>query len=1013
MINKSKKRGVFVIFYILVSIILILVSSKTYAYRIPDFTKNSIPQIEVNFSQEVTITSSVLYPEGSKYNFITLEDNPVEEEFQKAFVFQPFNNLPNGKYVLSLEFVNVMGNPGSGEVLFKVNVSCFSIEIIKPDLGVADHKPFNLTIKTNETSLCKLSTSDTLSFNNMDSFDKSGNYNHSLFNMSERLGYPVNESYYILCKHTETQQMCAEYFYIGYDTDPPRLINITAVPNPVVDSTHRYVNLSVETDDPTICTYKESCEGKSKRDVFPVYDPDIFDSFKENHSIIINYSDNSGYKVETTDFNEHVFNYKIECLNLANFSSSNIYNVVVDLEPTSDIIMESPGRCVNKNNFVFNVSTFLNPVEDCEYKGPSGTKELFLGNSFDGEKHFFWDNVDGVSDGENKYTVYCDFSQGGKQKQDFTIIVDREIPKFNLSADEYSCSLKELNIKLDSPDEICGIDYYNYTVTGENVSVEGKTSGDDVEIDDLDLINGDLYTVIVYAFDKAGNIAGPKPITIIASNSSILKCDKTPPRSTVYTENIDNSENKGLYIICEDKESGCADSFYYNFIPYTEQCNFNENTFSNEYYSYLPLTISYTLKACYIVYDNAGNNNTGSLSIDIKGSNRTIPQENKTCDDGKLNYHDNVWETDIDCGGPCDPCEPGQYCEENSDCITGNCSYGFCYGGEDIDNDGIPDWWEEKYGLDKNDAANSNKDTDGDGLTDLEEYQQGSDPTDPYNGGEEPEGSEYYTENERGVFPLILLIFGLLFMLGGIGYLLYSRYYLIPESKLKKQTITSGELGYRKNPSENISEEDIRKRKEQEKLKEEQYKKSREKKSKSRSSLLDIFKTNKTDKKAEESKKEEEPEKIEEEEIEPPEDKGKKKKRGKKEKEGDFVDLSELGKESGKEFINIDELKKKEKGNDKDIFEQLDKLSLSSKSKKHLKDSLKEDKVEKPEISKILSGFSKADFNKDVFQDLLTELLKTKKLSYNDVSEIVFDLLDEGKIDQKLANRIFMKLNLV
>ena len=45
----------------------------------------------------------------------------------------------------------------------------------------------------------------------------------------------------------------------------------------------------------------------------------------------------------------------------------------------------------------------------------------------------------------------------------------------------------------------------------------------------------------------------------------------------------------------------------------------------------------------------------------------------------------------------------------------------------DTDTDGLPDWWETKFGL----KANSNDataDTDGDGLSNLEEYNSGTNP---------------------------------------------------------------------------------------------------------------------------------------------------------------------------------------------------------------------------------------------------------------------------------------------
>jgi hypothetical protein len=54
------------------------------------------------------------------------------------------------------------------------------------------------------------------------------------------------------------------------------------------------------------------------------------------------------------------------------------------------------------------------------------------------------------------------------------------------------------------------------------------------------------------------------------------------------------------------------------------------------------------------------------------------------------------------------------------------------YGGDpakDTDGDGIPDWWELKYGLDPNDPADATRDCNGDGYTNIEKYINGLDPT--------------------------------------------------------------------------------------------------------------------------------------------------------------------------------------------------------------------------------------------------------------------------------------------
>jgi pectate lyase len=47
----------------------------------------------------------------------------------------------------------------------------------------------------------------------------------------------------------------------------------------------------------------------------------------------------------------------------------------------------------------------------------------------------------------------------------------------------------------------------------------------------------------------------------------------------------------------------------------------------------------------------------------------------------------------------------------------------------DSDGDGMPDAWEEKFGLDPHDAADAALDTDGDGYTNVEEFLNGTDPT--------------------------------------------------------------------------------------------------------------------------------------------------------------------------------------------------------------------------------------------------------------------------------------------
>ena len=47
---------------------------------------------------------------------------------------------------------------------------------------------------------------------------------------------------------------------------------------------------------------------------------------------------------------------------------------------------------------------------------------------------------------------------------------------------------------------------------------------------------------------------------------------------------------------------------------------------------------------------------------------------------------------------------------------------------QDTDGDGLPDSWEQKYGLNVYDPTDAAQDADGDGLTHLQEYQLGTHP---------------------------------------------------------------------------------------------------------------------------------------------------------------------------------------------------------------------------------------------------------------------------------------------
>jgi len=102
---------------------------------------------------------------------------------------------------------------------------------------------------------------------------------------------------------------------------------------------------------------------------------------------------------------------------------------------------------------------------------------------------------------------------------------------------------------------------------------------------------------------------------------------------------------------------------------------------------------------------------------------------------------------------------------------------------KDTDNDGIPDIWEIRNGLDLNDPSDSNLDFDQDGIINIQEYSYG---TNPNNADTDGDGISDKQEIDRGTNPLVLedksgVGFGTLFfiimilvVLAGGSYLVYN-----------------------------------------------------------------------------------------------------------------------------------------------------------------------------------------------------------------------------------------------
>ncbi len=150
-------------------------------------------------------------------------------------------------------------------------------------------------------------------------------------------------------------------------------------------------------------------------------------------------------------------------------------------------------------------------------------------------------------------------------------------------------------------------------------------------------------------------------------------------------------------------------------------------------------------------------------------------------------------EADIDCSGECkEKCALGNGCSLEGDCETGlACVSNICAQKiadiqedttKDSDNDGLPDEWELKYGLNPGDASDASTDLDNDGLQNIREYSLATNPKSADSDNDNVSDKE---EIDKGTNPLDAVskpegIGGLLFVViiiiivfGAGSYLLY------------------------------------------------------------------------------------------------------------------------------------------------------------------------------------------------------------------------------------------------
>ncbi len=325
-----------------------------------------------------------------------------------------------------------------------------------------------------------------------------------------------------------------------------------------------------------------------------------------------------------------------------------------------------------------------------------------------------------------------------------------------------------------------------------------------------------FYTVEVHAFDAAGNKGVPKEsdgILLVSQNHSLCLNDTDAPR--VYARISENESCRSTLaeFVCEDI-IGCKNFTYFlaEAGPASSAgatlCNFSLSPSLMPRTSYFGQKISTnkSLVFCYAVEDYRGN-----LLQDFK----TIPFVD----------HDGDAVADVD---SCDRCleTPSGKAVNARGCSEEEVPRE--EEKKDLDQDSLPDYWENLHFSPSCLLNSSAPDSDGDGLGDgqedydadgainYEEYLARSDPClesdKPVVQKKEPKDQEPGEEPEpkpgprpgppeepSNLVPLLLLLLGVILLFGGIGYLLYV--YLSPRPSVKEMAPSTEEFFPEKKPA--------------------------------------------------------------------------------------------------------------------------------------------------------------------------------------------------------------------
>ncbi len=625
--------------------------------------EDSTPEFRIQFNEPVLTSppSPPVQPWGGQIFLINVSNGAFQSLYfggpdNMLFTYLPPYDISDGQKNYSVLVSDFSGNLLYHSHLFAINTHPLNIQLIQPRFGVANASTFDVVISTSAPSECRFSFSnDAFASMSPSSFTQTGAYQHVIGDF-DYLANPRDEDIiYVKCRDYLEIVHSGQYT-LSYLNGPSSL-NIDIDPNPIIEW-DKTTTVTVQSIDDIQCKYSNASGVYGLMTQFPGYDEDDRNAYASYHELFM-----SSQFQYVTDEGQHSFPYNFSCINLAGFVTAPQQRTIsMDLSIPLTLEVISPERYTANRQISVNVTT--NKPADCVYDNESvGIDSPSLGES---DSYVHYVAIGSLPDGEYDYNIEC--TKGTDIiREVITFTIDTTPPSTPIIDDRnFSCDTTYLEAYWEAYDNESGIDHYEYMVEDSNGNeFIGwlETDDDDAQLRYLNLTDVKYYWRVraINRVGVPGEIGTSRGVTI---DPGAPQCrEQVPPVGTLLVT-YDSFGQAQVEILCQDAGSGCAaNSTRYDFVPYGLPCSP-----SIPYVG--PFKLTQDAVVCWAVYDNAGNEGTGNRNVTVEEGG--FPSD--SCSNGALD----MGESDVDCGGPCEPCMAGSACIDSSDCESQFCDENVC-----------------------------------------------------------------------------------------------------------------------------------------------------------------------------------------------------------------------------------------------------------------------------------------------------------------------------------------------